>query len=123
MFAWRSGAGRLAYEQCHLPFDSRAVLAGDENVEGIDDHPDGSDGTTTRNPQWQNPMWEFTLQYEYIKGSQYDVLQAYTPYTDYQELQGFYLARQGQYDDFLFNDPSDNTVGPQIWTPNTWFPP
>jgi hypothetical protein len=82
----------------------------------------GPNGTTTRNPQWINPMWDFALIYEYLKNNPYDVLAQYAPYTDYEVLQGFYLARQGQFDDFLFDDLSDDTVGPAVWCKRTWYP-
>ncbi len=39
----------------------------------------------------------------------------YSPVTDLRELMGFFLAHQGQFNDFLFTDPSDNWVGPQTW--------
>ena len=40
---------------------------------------------------------------------------------DYQTLLGFWLARQGRFDDFLFDDVSDNHAGPGLnadLTPN-----
>lgn len=82
----------------------------------------GPGGTTTNNPQWQNPKWEFTLIYEYLKDNPYDVLPQYSPYTDYATLQGFFLANYGSAAQFLFDDPSDDTVGPRVWTPKTYFP-
>ena len=82
----------------------------------------GPNGTTTRNPQWINPMWDWTLTYEYLKASPYDVQAIYAPYTDYAVLQGFYLAMNGQANDFLFDDPTDDTVGPGVWIPRTYFP-
>lgn len=81
----------------------------------------GPNGTTTLNPQWQNPMWEWTLIYNYLKDNPHDVLPAYSPYTDYRVLQGFYLAQLGQANQFLFNDITDNTVGPNVWVANTSY--
>ena len=63
----------------------------------------GPGGTTTNNPQWQNPKWEFTLIYEYLKDNPYDVLPQYSPYTDYATLQGFFLANYGSAAQFLFD--------------------
>ena len=58
--------------------------------------------------QYQNPMWEWTILYEYLKN---DVPNPLLPlglnYTDMQTLVGFFLARGGQFDDFLFTDISD----------------
>jgi len=33
-------------------------------------------------------------------------------YTDLRTLMGFYMARQGMFDSFLYPDPNDNTVAP-----------
>ena len=67
-------------------------------------------------------MWDWTLIYDYLKDTPYDVVASYSPYTDYQILQGFFLANYGPAAQFLFDDPSDNTVGPRVWTPKTYFP-
>lgn len=72
-----------------------------------------------------NPIWKWELVYEYL----YDNFNSpnntmnYSPVTDLRELMGFYLARSGQYDDFLFPDPSDNWVGPMTWQPRFDFNP
>ena len=39
----------------------------------------------------------------------------YSPNTDLREMMGFYLGHQGRFDDFLFDDPSDDWVGPMTW--------
>ena len=78
-------------------------------------------GVTVRIPQYINPLWEWTLTYEYLKDNPNDVMSAFTPWTDYQTMQGFYLVRNGQADDFLFDDPADDTVGPRVWTKITWY--
>jgi hypothetical protein len=82
-------------------------------------------GVTVRIAQMQNPIWTWELIYEYL----YDNFVSpnntmpYSPATDLRELMGFFLARQGQFDDFLFNDPSDNWAGPQTWQARyTYFP-
>jgi hypothetical protein len=70
----------------------------------------------TRIIQSVNPVWHWTLIYNYVKNDPNDTISAFTfgsppvAYTDYQFLEGFLLNHQGQYDDFLFNDLSDNTV-------------
>ncbi len=81
----------------------------------------GPGGSTTNNPQWQNPKWNWTLIYEYLKANPYDVLPQYSPYTDYATLQGFFLARYGSAQPFLFDDPSDDVVGPAIWQARTYY--
>lgn len=48
-----------------------------------------------------NPLWTFTLTFSYL------------PVTDVNVLMGFFLSRQGAYDTFLFDDPTDDTVAAQ----------
>ena len=73
-------------------------------------------GQELRLAQMQNPIWRFTLLYDYLYDNYRSPnnTQAYAPYTDLQTLMGFFLARQGQNDDFLFTDPTDNYVGPAL---------
>lgn len=61
----------------------------------------------TRNPRWH---WQMV----------FDVLRDSTTYTEYRQLQGFILALGGRAGDFLYSDPSDNSVGPAMngSTPN-----
>jgi Conserved hypothetical protein 2217 (DUF2460) len=68
----------------------------------------------TRIAQAQNPRWHWQLTYNYLKDD-WDDLSVYVPYTDYKTMQGFFLARQGQFDDFLYLDPDDNFVGPALY--------
>ncbi len=79
-------------------------------------------GYETRIPQYQNPIWHFTLIYDYL----YDTYrspnntQAYAPYTDLQYLLGFFAMNRGQASDFLFLDTTDYAaVGPLAgnWQP------
>ena len=48
------------------------------------------------------PLWEFTLTFSVLRG-------AYG-YSEMQDLAGFFLARQGMFDTWLFDDPTDDTV-------------
>ena len=48
------------------------------------------------------PLWEFSLNYE--------VLRAAAAYAELQSLVGFFNARQGAFDSFLYTDPNDNSV-------------
>lgn len=60
--------------------------------------------------QSQNPAWSYQLIYEVLFADVARSTGAFAPYSDLQELMGFYLARQGMFDDFLLNDVDDNTV-------------
>lgn len=51
------------------------------------------------------PLWKFGLTYEVLRA---DLVNA-----ELQNLMGFFLARQGSYDSFLFTDATDNSVGNQ----------
>ena len=71
-----------------------------------------------RLPQTQNPIHHWTLVYEYLKDFTYDLPPSGTNgYTDLAFLRGFWNARQGQFDSFLFvdwTDPHDGVVGPAL---------
>jgi uncharacterized protein (TIGR02217 family) len=59
-------------------------------------------GKETRLNLWSYPIWEYTLGY--------DVLRSDAVNLELQQLVAFYNARSGSYDDWLFNDPDDNTA-------------
>ena len=67
-----------------------------------------------------NPFWHWTLEYNYIKNNPKDVVSIYSPWTDYQIMQGFYLQVGGMAQPFLMTDPGtalgspDNYVGPAL---------
>jgi hypothetical protein len=73
----------------------------------------GANEYETRIRQTVNPIYKWTLIYEWL----YDQFpsanntQPFAPYTDYQTFLGFFLARAGQYDSFLFPDPTDLNGG------------
>lgn len=50
----------------------------------------------------QYPLWTFELSYEYLRNG--------IAGNDLNTLTGFFLARQGSYDSFLFSEPSDHAV-------------
>lgn len=52
------------------------------------------------------PLWRFTLSFNLLRSG----TRAGQAYTEYQTLADFYLARQGSYDSFLFDDASDDSV-------------
>jgi uncharacterized protein (TIGR02217 family) len=77
---------------------------------------------TTKTPEWKTivqesvsgkelaaslmtyPRWTYTLSYEFLRsGAQAEL----------QTLVGFFNARRGKFDDFLYTDPDDNAVTAQ----------
>lgn len=56
------------------------------------------DGSESRIALWSLPRWHFKLTYEVLRDDASNELRT---------LAGFFLARQGKYDSFLFQDPSD----------------
>lgn len=60
-------------------------------------------GREVRIPLWTYPRWTFNLTYSFV----YD---DYTTAGDLQKIAGFFLNRQGVFDDFLYQDPEDCTV-------------
>jgi uncharacterized protein (TIGR02217 family) len=63
-------------------------------------------GREVRAANYAYPLYEFELSYE--------VLRADTAYQELQQLMGFFLQRQGQFDTFLFKDPTDYLVASQV---------
>jgi uncharacterized protein (TIGR02217 family) len=59
-------------------------------------------GREVRIQNFQNPIWEFTLTYEYLlNDARFRDESGQTPL---EALVGFFLARGGQFDDFLLNE-------------------
>ena len=59
-------------------------------------------GREVRVQNFQNPIWEFTLTYEYLLNDPRS--RDENEQTPLETLVGFYLARGGQFDDFLLNE-------------------
>lgn len=74
---------------------------------------------TLRIAQQQNPIWHWSLIYNYLKNSATDIQPGFI-YPDLQQLMGFDLARQGMFDDFLYDDTDDDSVVGLLT--NTWQP-
>src|ERR1035437_6964770 len=55
----------------------------------------------------QYPLWTYTLYFNFLR----DLVSL----PELQELMGFFNARQGSFDNFLFNDPDDYTVTDQLF--------
>lgn len=67
---------------------------------GVQSHTSGRE---TRTSYWENPLWEFTLSYDYLPDSpQKD--------SDYKKIVGFFLARKGSFETFLFYKRGDQNV-------------
>lgn len=79
-------------------------------------HQAAPGGQETRIAQYQNPMWHYELIYNYLKDISNDLPPGGIGYTDLASLIGFFNARQGDFDDFLFDDPDDDFVGPGVLT-------
>jgi len=62
-------------------------------------------GGETRISLWSAPRWHFKLKYELLRDDATAELKT---------LAGFFLQRQGQFDDFLYLDPDDNAVCNQL---------
>ncbi len=62
-------------------------------------------GREIRSALMSYPLWEFSLSFEVLRGS--------NGYTEMQTLAGFFNQLLGSYDTFLFNDPTDNSVTAQ----------
>lgn len=50
----------------------------------------------------QYPLWTFSLTYEFLRDT--------AAFPELDTLAGFFLARQGSFDSFLYADPSDSSV-------------
>lgn len=59
-------------------------------------------GREVRIQNFQNPIWEFTLTYEYLLND--PRTRDENSQTPLEALEGFFLARGGQFDDFLLNE-------------------
>lgn len=59
-------------------------------------------GKEIRSAFFSAPIWRWTLKY--------DVLRQASAFQELQTLVGFFNARQGRFDSFLYSDPTDNAV-------------
>lgn len=64
-------------------------------------------GKELRATNWSYPIWEWTLSYEFLRAG--------GTLLEYETLVGFFNARRGQYDTFLFTDPDDNSATNQTF--------
>lgn len=77
---------------------------------GTDDPSPSGDEVRLR--QFQNPLWEFELIYEWLYDDATETWGTLTalPYHQYQALIGFFLQNAGGWQPFLLQDPTDNHV-------------
>ena len=61
-------------------------------------------GREVRAALWSYPIWVWKLTYDLLRDDATNELRT---------LMGFFLARQGSFDSFLYSDPSDNSVTAQ----------
>ena len=65
--------------------------------------------------QNSDPRWHWQFEYSVLFDDPLNPNPSFI-YTDFQEILGFCQARTGQFDDFLYFDPDDNSVGPGVYT-------
>jgi uncharacterized protein (TIGR02217 family) len=74
-------------------------------------------GREVRAAFWSAPLWKISLTYSYLRDDSHHVDQ--NGYSELQQIVGFFLARQGQFDSFLIDlaqltrKPLDSTVSGQ----------
>jgi uncharacterized protein (TIGR02217 family) len=74
-----------------------------------------SSGKEFRLRYWNNPLWKWDLEYEYLKDTPNDLMSGASD-TDFVTLQGFFLQMAGQYQPFLFDDVNaGDTPGSGPW--------
>lgn len=64
-------------------------------------------GREFRGAQMSSPLYRYSLIYELLRDT--------TAFQELRTLLGFYNARQGSFDSFLFSDPDDNSVTAQAF--------
>lgn len=63
-------------------------------------------GREYRAARYTTPLYKYTLSYEFLRSA--------STYAELQTLVGFFNARRGSFDSFLFTDPDDNSVTAQL---------
>jgi uncharacterized protein (TIGR02217 family) len=58
-------------------------------------------GKRTSISNWTYPKWKYTIGFDVLRSN---------ALAELQQMVGFFNARQGRFDTFLFNDPDDNSV-------------
>lgn len=66
---------------------------------------EAASGIEYRAQNWTNPRWKFSLPIQFLR--------QYASYSEWQQIVGFILTQAGMFQNFLFNDTTDNTVSSQ----------
>jgi uncharacterized protein (TIGR02217 family) len=72
-------------------------------------------GRTLRTSDYVNPIWNFTLTYPLFYDNARGV--STPPATDLRTIMDFFNSRAGAFDNFLFDDPNDDSVTGQTLIP------
>ena len=78
---------------------------------------EGSNGYEVRLPQYTNPIWSWTLLFDFLHDFFWG---SFTAVSELRTLMGFFTDQFGKAAAFLYTDPDDNYVGPALvaGTPN-----
>ena len=79
---------------------------------------EGSNGYEVRLPQYTNPIWSWTLIFDFLHDFFWG---SFTAISELRTLMGFFTDQYGKASAFLYTDPDDNYVGPALVSaaPNT----
>jgi hypothetical protein len=101
----------LAYNLVKRPLMS--TLGGEDDA--------SPSGDEVRLRQFQNPLWEFELVYEWLYDDATETWGTLTQLPDhqYQTLLGFFLQSGGSWQPFLLKDPTDNQVTAELLSATT----
>ena len=69
-------------------------------------------GRETRVAYMATPMYSFKLNYEFLRDKMTVQVPA-SPFDELKQLMGFFISRQGSFDSFLYEDPTDNLATSQ----------
>jgi len=87
---------------------------------------EATSGVESRLSLWTNPIWNIELTFNYLQSRQPYAYVGQIPNSgtlispatmqanDFDALSGFFLARGGAFDDFLFDDPTDNAIAQAV---------
>lgn len=73
-----------------------------------------SSGKEVRVSYMSSPMYTFKLNYEFLRDKPNSGVPD-APDNEFQTLAGFFLKRKGNFDSFLFSDPTDNQITNQVF--------
>ena len=68
---------------------------------------ESANGAEARLGYYTLPRWRWTLTYEFLRAG--------APAQEFEQLVGFFNARRGRFDSFLYEDPTDNAVADHLF--------